>query len=215
MTQSSSPPPPLSGAQKGGIAVTIAAILASVYVVEGGFVDHPNDPGGATNFGVTQEVARQAGYTGDMRDFPKHCPGVAPKEVCADNIYVSRYIEAPGFMPLVAIEPAIAEELIDTAVNMGPPRPSRWFQQSINEAGGYRLTVDGKVGKATVGAYVALQGKLGSRSACISILNRLDAKQVAEYQRLVAVNPKLRVFLKGWTRHRIGNVHRARCGTGA
>jgi hypothetical protein len=29
-------------------------------------------------------------------------------------------------------------------------------------------------------------------------LNKLDAKQKAEYERLVRVNPKLRIFLRGW-----------------
>lgn len=37
---------------------------------EGGFVDHPRDPGGATRWGITQRVARAYGYAGDMRSFP-------------------------------------------------------------------------------------------------------------------------------------------------
>ena len=37
---------------------------------EGGFVDHPKDPGGATRYGITQRVARANGYVGDMRNFP-------------------------------------------------------------------------------------------------------------------------------------------------
>ena len=42
---------------------------------EGGFVDHPSDPGGATRYGITERVARANGYTGSMREFPlAHCP---------------------------------------------------------------------------------------------------------------------------------------------
>ena len=37
---------------------------------EGGFVDHPKDPGGSTRYGITQRVARANGYEGDMRNFP-------------------------------------------------------------------------------------------------------------------------------------------------
>ena len=37
---------------------------------EGGFVDHPKDPGGATRYGITQRVARANGYEGDMRNLP-------------------------------------------------------------------------------------------------------------------------------------------------
>lgn len=202
------------GVERGGIvAVAVAAILSTVYAAEGGFVDHPSDPGGPTNYGVTQRVARQAGYTGNMRDFPKHCAEVAPSEVCADKIYVARYIEGPGYMPLVAIEPAVAEELVDTTVNMGPPRPSRWFQQAINEMGSGPIVADGQVGPSTIAAYVRLQ-KIGP-SACVAMLDRLDAKQAAEYRRLIQVNPKLGVFLKGWLRNRIGNVDRRKCTNGA
>ncbi len=31
---------------------------------------HPDDPGGKTRFGVTEGVARAAGFQGDMRELP-------------------------------------------------------------------------------------------------------------------------------------------------
>ena len=34
---------------------------------EGGYSDHPSDPGGKTQFGITEAVARAHGFTGDMR----------------------------------------------------------------------------------------------------------------------------------------------------
>ena len=34
---------------------------------EGGYVNHPSDPGGETNWGVTRNTARAYGYNGDMR----------------------------------------------------------------------------------------------------------------------------------------------------
>ena len=37
---------------------------------EGDFSDHPADPGGATRFGITEAVAREVGYRGDMRELP-------------------------------------------------------------------------------------------------------------------------------------------------
>jgi lysozyme family protein len=37
---------------------------------EGGYADHPSDPGGETNFGITVAVARASGYQGPMRSIP-------------------------------------------------------------------------------------------------------------------------------------------------
>jgi lysozyme family protein len=37
---------------------------------EGGYSNHPADRGGATNFGITERVARSHGYQGDMKDIP-------------------------------------------------------------------------------------------------------------------------------------------------
>lgn len=37
---------------------------------EGGYSDHAADPGGKTMYGVTEAVAREVGYRGDMRDLP-------------------------------------------------------------------------------------------------------------------------------------------------
>lgn len=194
-----------SKAQKGGIAATAIAMIAGVIAVEGGYVDHPNDPGGKTNMGITEQVARQEGYTGPMRTLPRSV---------AESVYYHRYLVAPGYAPLIAIDAAVTEELFDTTVNMGPARPSRWFQQAINEQCSARLVVDGKVGSATIRAYSGCQITYGKTRLCITMLDRLDAKQSAEYDRLARVNPRLRVFLKGWQAHRVGNVDRAKCEAG-
>ncbi|MDE8654763.1 glycoside hydrolase family 108 protein [Novosphingobium album (ex Liu et al. 2023)] len=202
------PGPGPSPAVKGGISAALLAILATVFAIEGGYVDHPNDPGGATNHGVTEQVARRHGYAGDMRVLPKHCAGA--DDICADRILVRDYVEKPGLAPLVEIEPAVAEEVIDSAVNFGPARPSRWLQLSLNELGGADLSVDGKVGPRTIERYrhYALTAGAGG---CVAMLDALDARQAAEYARLVRVNPRLKVFYRGWMRWRVGNVDRARC----
>jgi lysozyme family protein len=195
-----------------GLSAAVALVLAGVYADEGGYVNHPNDRGGATNYGVTQEVARQAGYSGDMRYFPKHCSGSAT--ICADGIYVEKYIVKPGFMPVIEADPAVGEELVNTGVNMGPGRPSKWFQQTMNELGGVGLTVDGRIGPKSVNAYRALQKNMGPVAACVATLNRLDLKQKLEYDRIVRVNPSQKVFYKGWINRRINNVNRKNCGKG-
>lgn len=200
-------------AGKGALAAAVAIILAGVYAAEGGYVNDARDPGGATSYGVTEQVARDYGYRGDMRQFPQHCDG--PANICADAVYVRSYIAAPGYMPLVEIEPAVAGELIDTAVNMGPRRPNRWYRLTMNALGGGRLPDSAAaLGPTDIAAYRMLQAKLGVIPACTATLDALDARQAAEYRRLAVANPKLRAFLKGWLRNRIGNVGRRSCGKG-
>ena len=47
------------------------AIFERLMKHEGGYVNHPNDPGGETMYGVTKRVAQAHGYFGDMRKLPK------------------------------------------------------------------------------------------------------------------------------------------------
>ena len=88
-------------------------IIDAILRAEQGYVDHPDDRGGPTNHGITLAVARANGYDGDMRDLPVSL---------AREIYRRRYIVAPAFDKVAAINAEIAAELIDTGVNMGPAR---------------------------------------------------------------------------------------------
>jgi len=101
---------------------------------EGGFVDHPSDPGGATNFGITERVARAHGYMGDMRDLPLSM---------AIGIYRSDY-----WAPIKADQ--LPEELrfhvFDAAVNSGPVQAVKWLQRSAGVA------EDGVIGPRTLSA---------------------------------------------------------------
>lgn len=187
----------------GGAAV--AAMLAAVLVHEGGYVNNRNDPGGETNLGITKQVAVANGYRGPMRALPRPV---------AESIYRQQYLEAPGYMPLVPIDAPVVEELFDTTVNMGPGRPSRWFQISINNLCGVRLAVTGHVVAADISAYSSCQSRLGAAPLCVAMLNALDGQQRSEYDRLVRVNPRLQVFYRGWIAQRIGNVDRRRCSEG-
>lgn len=191
-------------ASKSRIVGAALALILGVVAIEGGYVNDPRDPGGETNKGITKKVAVENGYVGPMRTIP---------DEVVHSIYFDRYLVAPGYEPLIAIDAAVTEELFDTTVNMGPARPGRWFQRSINAQCGTRLAVDGRVGPATVRAFTACQRQLGAAALCVATLDRLDGEQRAEYDRLVRVNPVLKRFHRGWVAHRIGNVDRAKCRT--
>lgn len=186
----------------GGIAAAALAMIASVIALEGGYVNHPADPGGETHMGITKATAVQNGYTGPMRTLPRSV---------AESIYYREYLVQPGYAALVPIDAAVTEELFDTTVNMGPTRPSTWFQGSINTLCGSALVVDGRVGPGTIATYRACQAKVGAGNLCVAMLDNLDGAQGLEYARLVRANPKLKVFYKGWMAKRIGNVDRHKC----
>lgn len=192
------------------LGAAVAIILAGIYHDEGGYVNHPSDPGGETQRGVTKAVAREEGYKGAMIAFPKQCDDNTP--VCSDKVYFERFMQRPGYLPIITASPAVGEELVNSAVNFGPARPSAWLQQSINAlCPSARVKVDAMVGPGTQAAFRSCQGVIGKLSFCMMMLDQMDGRQKAEYDRLVRVNPRLKVFHRGWINKRIGNVDRAKC----
>ena len=184
------------------LGAAVLAIVGSVVAIEGGYSNNPADPGGETNHGVTVQVARDAGYTGPMRELPKEF---------AQQIYARDYIERPNFHRVIAMSPAVGEKLVDAGVNAGPGRSARWFQQSLNHlsragADFPLVVVDGQVGERSLAAYQALERKRGRVKACELTLKLLDAQQGAHY---MSLNKPM--FIVGWTDNRLGNVPLARC----
>lgn len=101
---------------------------------EGGFVDHPDDPGGATRYGVTEAVAREVGYRGDMRDLPLDL---------AKRIYRERYWDAVRAEQLPA---QVRYVVFDAAVNSGVGQAARWLQRAVG------VRDDGVIGPQTLAA---------------------------------------------------------------
>lgn len=194
--------------QRAAGAGALAAIIAAVFALEGGYVNDPLDRGGATNHGITEATARAAGYRGKMKDLARYCRDET--DICAEGIYRENYVRKPGFMPLVAIDWAVAKEVIDTGVNMGPYHASRFFQRAVNATCNTTLQVDGKVGPQSVKAWADCRAHLGPR-ACKAMLDSLDQQQLARYDWIVKRNPSQRRFYRGWINWRIGNVDRKLC----
>lgn len=101
---------------------------------EGGYSDRPlaDDPGGKTKYGITEAVAREEGYKGDMRDLA---------EAFAREIARRRYWEPYQCDQLPSL---IAFQVFDAAYNGG--HPAQWLQRSLG------VNVDGKIGAVTIAA---------------------------------------------------------------
>ncbi|MCV2359981.1 hypothetical protein LNV08_13465 [Paucibacter sp. TC2R-5] len=157
--------------------MSFAKSLPFVLRWEGGFVDHPADPGGATNRGVTQKVydtwrAKNGLPRRSVRD-------LQDKEMAA--IYEQNYWRAAHCGD---VQDKLDLALFDTAVNMGVGRAVGFLQGSVGCA------VDGGFGPATFTAVQCCDPARALPMFC-------NARE-SYYQRLVHAKPELNVFLRGW-----------------
>jgi lysozyme family protein len=137
---------------------------------EGGFSDHAADPGGKTRYGITEAVAREVGYRGDMRELPLDL---------AKRIYMERY-----WRPVRADElPAgVRYAVFDAAVNSGPGQAVKWLQRAAGVAD------DGVLGPKTLAAVNALNS------------DSLRSKILAQRLRFMSSLPNWPAFSRGWSR---------------
>lgn len=178
--------------------MSAANIINQIIEREGGFVDHVDDKGGATRFGITENVARQYGYRGSMRDLPRHI---------AFQIYETIYFREPGFHLVEAISPVISEELTDTGVNMGPAVSSRFLQRCLNvlnrsQSDYLDIIVDGHIGQRTIDALNAFMRARPDDGVAI-LMKALNCLQGARYIELAERREQNESFVFGWLKHRV------------
>lgn len=118
-------------------------IIERIFEVEGGYVNHRNDPGGPTNMGITLATLRAwRGKRVTARDVKNLSKGEAA------DIYERNYFNKvnAGVMPA-----CVAMHVFNTAVLSGPKRGGEMVQKALN-ALGERVEVDGVIGPQTLSA---------------------------------------------------------------
>jgi lysozyme family protein len=176
----------------------IDRMLEDVLAREGGHVNDPDDSGGDTKFGVTEVIARKAGYTGAMKDLSRDE---------ARRILYDLFIVQPGFDHVIALDHDIGEELVDTGINMGVLRAGEFLQRCLNVFNQRAehfpdIKVDGKVGpdtRAALKSYFDRRGAVG-RAVLLGALNSL---QGAFYIELAERREKDEKWVYGWVRARV------------
>lgn len=174
--------------------------LVEVLKREGGWVDNKNDPGGATNLGVSLRYLLSRGdldhdglpdgdldHDGDIDadDIRKMT------EADAAKIYRTGWWDKYAYGTLRAQE--VATKVFDMSVNMGARQAHLLLQRACNDCRAVPPVVDdGVVGPAT---YLAANG-LYPEALCAALRQRC----LAYYHLLIDRNPKLEVFRKGWER---------------
>lgn len=163
--------------------------------VEGGYVNHPADPGGETIYGVTERLARRYGYLGPMRELP-----VAE----ARRIAKSEFWDQMALDHVTMQSGAIAAELLEAGYHLGPRVAGQLLQRALNAFGDGTLGLDGDIGPKTLEALLMFLRKRssynGGERAMLRVLNSL---QCAAYVERVERDASKRQFFYGWVSKRV------------
>lgn len=151
--------------------------LDYIFQVEGGYSNHPNDKGGPTKYGITQSVARNNGYTGNMKEFPKD----KAKEIYAKDYYYKNKIDKIA-------DDRVALSVFDWVVNSGGSKKE--IQKMLNKEYGFNLATDGVIGEKTLSALNSVDSD--------SLLKNISTTQRNYYDYLVRKEPKYESFHDGW-----------------
>jgi lysozyme family protein len=152
---------------------------------EGGYVNHPNDPGGPTNKGITlanfRAFIKADGTIEDLKALTTEQATIVYKRQYWDKVVAD--LMPPGIDYVVA----------DFAVNSGPHRAAIYLQKVVGEK------QDGKIGPQTLAA-------VGSIPASV-IINRLCDERLA-FMRRIRGGSLWQTFGRGWQKR----VDRVRAG---
>lgn len=152
-------------------------IITQILKREGGFVDHPNDKGGPTNFGITK-ITLEAWRGHSVSDSEL----LALSEVEARDIYRKLYVEQPGFAQITNAN--MRGLVVDSGVNHGPKRAVRMLQHALG------VDEDGEFGDKTLNALTLADPR--------RLFVRFCAERVRYYGRIISHDATQHVFALGW-----------------
>lgn len=159
---------------------------------EGGFINHPSDPGGATNFGVSLRWLSGAGLdiTGDGKIDIADIRAMTPK--VASGLFREYFWD---YLKLDRLPPLSAIVTYDAAVNTGCAQAVKFLQRGLNLlAPSEPLVADGIIGPKTR----ARAAELGRNSDATLATYCVNGRN-GFYRQLVASKPKTYApFLSGW-----------------
>jgi lysozyme family protein len=159
-------------------------IMEELFKNEGGYVDHPSDPGGATNLGITHKTLAKYRGISPYTKLPK-------SEIKKLSKAEARAIYEKEYWNLVKgndLPSGVDCYVMDYAVNSGPSRSVKTLQRYLG------VTADGIVGPNTLEALSGANVK--------EVIDNLHASRLA-FLKGLGTWP---VFGKGWT-NRLNSVY--------
>ena len=144
---------------------------------EGGYADHPADPGGATNLGITHKTLASWRRVSPWSALPKSAVQALTRTEAAEIYRAGYWDRCQGDQLPAGLDLA----LFDFSVNSGPDRAIRMLQAELG------VTADGQIGPLTLAAIAVRPGR--------SLIDALCDQRLAFLQRLSTFS----TFGKGWT----------------
>lgn len=144
---------------------------------EGGFANHPADPGGATKWGVTLDTFRS--FYGSYKTV---------SDLKNMTEYQWDYIFIRGFwdkaLATQIVSQSVANMIVDWGWHSGMKTSIKAAQKILG------CTQDGIMGPITMGFI--------NRTNARDLFNKLYDARKKYYENIVAKKPQMKVFLKGW-----------------
>ena len=157
--------------------LTEAEIIEEILRREGGYVDHPADKGGPTNFGITlktlSDFEGKAATAEDVKSLDKNK---------ARTIYKALYVDPFAWVT----GPKLRALVIDSAVNHGVNRATKWLQEALG------VKPDGIVGPKTERAMLIAQSQV--------VYRVFLRRRIVFYGEIISKDHSQAVFALGWAR---------------
>ena len=143
---------------------------------EGGYVNHPKDPGGETNWGITKRTAQANGYNGSMRAMTREQAIGIYRQAFWERYHADQMPEAVAF------------QFFDACINHGHGNAARMLQRAAG------VPDDGVIGAVSLKAINSLPEN--------DLLLRFNAERLVFYTKLGTLGS----FGKGWIRRVAQNL---------
>ncbi|MGR3545913.1 MAG: holin-associated N-acetylmuramidase [Roseovarius sp.] len=178
---------------------SIERIAQEIVAREGGYVDDPDDPGGATNFGVTIHTMRRLGMDLTRDGVVDALDVRALTRDQAVALFISHYYQRPG---IARLPQSLQASVFDMYVNAGA-NAVKILQRLLREMG-QEVEVDGLIGPQTVAAAEA-----AARAAPEHIGDAYGIARRNYYLRLADARPASRKFARSRAGAKGGWIRRA------
>ncbi|SJZ53744.1 glycoside hydrolase family 108 protein [Selenihalanaerobacter shriftii] len=148
---------------------------------EGDYSNDEDDHGGKTKYGITEELARNVGYTGSIKELTLE----KAKDIYYNNFWIKYNYNEIG-------DDRVAIECFEQAVNMGPDTAIKNLQKAYNLLSNNEIVVDGIVGPQTLNA---VNNNCEHKDALLKLLNIFQAEK---YIGIVKNDESQKKFIRGW-----------------